>query len=205
MGFAGKNPKVRHLGISDSFQPGRNASDPDILENYNLTSGYILILGNGLPHKNLGALLEISSQINRGLLFVGVLERNQKYWQSKYPAVEATWIRHLAQRDLPAIVRNGFCLAQPSTAEGYGYPPLEAMACGVPAIVSDIPVLTETTGGHALTAHPHKPKTWLQAIRALENKENYQTQAQRGLEWVEPLRGRNGWNKHVSDLERLMR
>jgi glycosyltransferase involved in cell wall biosynthesis len=42
----------------------------------------------------------------------------------------------------------------PSWDEGFGYPPIEAMACGAPVVVSNIPVLLETTGGVALAAPP---------------------------------------------------
>ena len=111
----------------------------------------------------------------------------------------------MTEEDLPSIVRNAFCLAQPSTAEGYGYPPLESMACGVPAVISNIPVLMETTGGNALAADPYSPKTWLEAIEALENEEFHQNQADRGLHWIEPLRGRKGWEKHISDIEELLK
>lgn len=75
----------------------------------------------------------------------------------KYPGSEAVWVEHISDKELPVIVKEVFCLAQPSTLEGYGYPPLEAIACGVPAVVSDIPVLLETTGGNALTADADDP------------------------------------------------
>jgi glycosyltransferase involved in cell wall biosynthesis len=46
----------------------------------------------------------------------------------------------------------------PSWDEGFGYPPIEAMACGAPVVVSNIPVLLETTGGVALAAPPDDPE-----------------------------------------------
>ena len=205
MGFTGKNPRVRYPAIHDAFRLQRHSTDSDITKNYNLESGYILVLGNGLPHKNLGGLLRITGQISRQFVFAGVSEKNQAYWKSKYPAAKAAWIKHIADEDLPIIIRHAFCLAQPSTAEGYGYPPLEAMASGVPAIVSNIPVLTETTGGQALTADPFVPQTWLEALEALENKDTYESQTEKGLKWVEPLRGQQGWEKHLADIGELLK
>ncbi len=102
-------------------------------------------------------------------------------------------------------MRGAFCLAQPSTAEGYGYPPLEAMACGVPAVVSNIPVLIETTGGNSLKADPNDYREWLQAFEALEKKDMYQNQIEKGLKWVQPLWGRRGWEGHISDIEELIK
>ena len=170
------------------------------MDHYELLRGYILIVGNGLPHKNLGILLESSSHIKRKLAFVGVSKRNQAFWRSLHPEANAVWLDYVKDEDLPAILRNAFCLAQPSTAEGYGYPPMEAMACGVPAIISDIPVLLETTGGCALSADPTVTDAWVGAFEKLEDKAFYNVQVEKGLKWVKPFIGLNGWAGHVADI-----
>lgn len=200
VGFAGKNPKVRYLGIDERFRKGSAHDCTQVLETYDLAPDYILVLGNGLPHKNLGVLLGISDTLPKTLVFVGVSERNQAYWKSRYPGARARWISYVRGEELPAIIRGAFCLAQPSTAEGYGYPPLEAMACGIPAVVSRISVLMETTGGNALNASPDNPKEWLEAFQALESGDLYNGHVEKGLKWVEPFRGRQGWEKQVSDI-----
>jgi glycosyltransferase involved in cell wall biosynthesis len=203
-GFAGNDPRVRFNGIDESFTPTRGENEGEILAKYQLSSGYILAVGNGLPHKNLGAVLKVAGQLGRGIVFAGVSERNQAHWKWKYPEARAVWISHVTQEDLPAIMRGAFCLVQPSTEEGYGYPPLEAMASGVPAIVSKIPVLVETTGGCALTSDPNNPNSWTEAVGALENRSIYREQVMKGLELVGPLQGRNGWQKHVADIENIL-
>jgi glycosyltransferase involved in cell wall biosynthesis len=204
-GLTGENPRVRFPGVDASFTPERGNTHDKVLEEYKLKQGYILVLGNGLPHKNLGVLLKLSGQISRDFVFVGVSPKKQAYWNSQYPEVSATWIEHVLEKDLQSVIQGSFCLAQPSTAEGYGYPPLEAMASGVPAVVSNIPVLVETTGGNALKADPHDHREWLQALEALEKKEIYQSQIEKGLKWVQPLQGRRGWEDHISDLEELIK
>jgi len=204
-GSVGKTPRVRYPGIDGAFSPEKSADDAAALKKYHLGPGYVIAIGNGLPHKNLGVLLEVAKQISRRIVFVGVQDKNQQYWNSRYPNESATWINHVEEGDLPSLVRAAFCLAQPSTAEGYGYPPLEAMACGVPAVVSDIPVLRETTGGNALEANPYKPEAWIEAFRALESQALYQTQVDNGRRWVEPLIGIKGWQGHVSDIEQLLK
>ena len=205
IGYLGKNPKVRHLAIDERFRPRETIEDETALENYQLQSGYIIIIGNGLPHKNLGILLRVEAALSRKLVFIGVPEENRKYWQLRYPDTQSTWIEHVPDQKLPAIIKKAFCLALPSKREGYGYPPLEAMACGIPAVVSNIPVLVETTGGHALTADPGNPHTWIEAFNALEKRELYQTQVEESLRWVQPLQGRKGWAKHVADIEELLK
>ena len=203
-GSSGKNPRVRYLGIDEKFTPEREQNEGYILKKYDLQPGYILILGNGLPHKNLGILLRISNKFVRKLVFVGVSRGNQDYWKKLHPGTEAKWIHYVGEEGLPSVIRGASCLAQPSMAEGYGYPPLEAMACGVPTVVSNIPVLIETTGGNSLSANPENPKEWLESFEALEDKDTYRTQVENGLKWVGPFLGRKGWGKHVSDIEELI-
>jgi glycosyltransferase involved in cell wall biosynthesis len=204
-GFVGKDPRVRHPGIDPGFNPTKPTKDERILSKYARYAGYILAVGNGMPHKNLGVLLKIAPQTDRRLLFVGVHSANEVYWKSRFPTMKASWLPYLQEEELPAIMRAAFCLAQPSTAEGYGYPPLEAMACAVPAVVSDIPVLRETTGGNALEANPDNPEAWIESFNALEGEEIYKNQVQKGLKWVEPLQGSKAWKGHISDTEELLK
>lgn len=204
VGFAGKKPKVRHPGINEKFNYIDPENENSILQKYGLKGGYILVIGNGLPHKNLGVLLELSEKLTRQPVFIGVTQEYEGYWQSRYPNASCIWIRQVDDNDLPTLIRSAFCLAQPSTAEGYGYPPLEAMACGIPAVVSNIPVLVETTGGHSLTADPYRPETWREAFQTLENEKIYRAQVIRGLRWTESLKGRKGWTRHLSDIAVLL-
>lgn len=203
-GSVGGNPRVRHLGIDDQFNDILQESDTTVLGKYGLKAGYILIVGNGSPHKNLGLLLSISGCIARKLVFVGASNRNRQYWERRYPAKQAIWIERVDDTEMPSLMRYAFCLSQPSLAEGYGYPPLEAMACGTPTVVSNIPVLVETTGGNALVADPRDGGSWIAAYRLFENENAYRTQAEKGIRWVANLRGRGGWRHHVSDIEKLL-
>jgi len=203
-GFRGKDPRVRHLGIDHRFNDAEQPTDKMVLEKYGLSKGYLLTVGNGLRHKNLGILLEIAGQNSRLPVFAGVSASKREYWEHRNPAARAVWIETVKDEDLPALLRQAFCLSQPSLTEGYGYPPLEAMACGTPAVVSDIPVLTETTGLNALVADPLDGKSWLAAYERLENENLYQTQVEKGLCWVARIKGRQGWMKHVADIEDLV-
>ncbi len=204
LGSAGKDPRVRYLGIDCRFSEKRNPSDSRVLQKYELEPGYILVVGNGAPHKNLGVLLDQATELPRTLIFVGISRDRCKQWTSRFPHSNARWIEHAPDDDFPALMRSAFCLAQPSTAEGYGYPPLEAMACGVPAVVSQIPVLVETTGGKAITADPSVPGKWREAFQTLENRDVYYTQIARGLKWVEHLKGPKAWHGHLRDIAELI-
>ena len=204
-GWCGRNPKVRHPGIQDVFRPEKQNDDISILEAYNLKAGYVLALGNGMPHKNLGVILEIAHELDRPIVFAGVSDKNRQYWGSKYLETHAIWIRHVEEHHLPALLRGAFCLVQPSLVEGYGYPPLEAMACGRPAIVSRIPVLLETSGNCALSAPPDAPTAWRDSLSALGDRTLYDDLVEKGLKWTEALRGRRAWQPYLEDIENLMK
>lgn len=203
-GLSGADPRVRYPGIGGAFPGTPMGNREAVLNRYGLEKGYILILGNGLPHKNPGVLLKVSNQLKRDLVMVGVSIDRQRYWQRRFPQAGARWFEGIDEADLPTIVASAFALAQPSYAEGYGYPPLEAMACGTPAIVSRIPVLVETTGGNALTAHPDAPEDWLAAIKSLEDESLYRDYVKQGIEWVARFQGTEAWNPYISDIEELL-
>ena len=166
--------------------------------------GSILVIGNGMPHKNLGVLLEISNQLPRPLVFIGVSVAKQSFWKSQHPESKSLWIDYVEDNDIPILYKRSFCLAQPSTEEGYGYPPLEAMACGIPSVVSNIPVLLETTGHNSLVANPNDPNEWKDAFDSLEDRDVYLNHIKKGLEWVKPLQGKRAWDKHISDIVNLI-
>src|SRR5262249_58185351 len=65
---------------------------------------------------------------------------------------------------------------QPSLVEGFGLPPLEAMACGVPVLASDGGSLPETLGDAAVMLPPRDPEAWAEAIRGLLRDEGRRKQ-----------------------------
>lgn len=204
-GTVGRNPKVRHNGIGRRFIPSVDEADAKKRRRYGLENGYVLVIGNGRPHKNLGILLSISQQMTRALIIAGVSHRWKDYWMRKFPTASVVWIENAEDEVMPALIRGAFCLALPSTEEGFGYPPLEAMACGIPSVVSRIPVLIETTGGNALTADPQNAEEWLKAFRALEDHQRYQRLIRKGVLWAGRIQGDSGWRGHVEDIAGLLR
>jgi glycosyltransferase involved in cell wall biosynthesis len=84
--------------------------------------------------------------------------REEAILRERAPHVRAGGILHLQdvpRDELAALAREAACFAHPSFGEGFGYPPLEALAAGTPAVVSDIPVFRWLLGEAALFVDPY--------------------------------------------------
>ena len=204
MGHAGRNPAVRWIGIEQGFSSVAAEIDDFVLQKHGLDRGYILNVGNGLPHKNLGLLLSIEPRLKRKMVFVGVSAERRRYWLKKYPNKSVIWLENVGNFELPSLYRNAHCLAHPSHAEGFGYPPIEAMACGIPCVVNDIPILRETTGESCLILPARAPELWLEGIHALEKEALYRRLRAKGLKWSKQFQGLTPWAGHLEDIRELL-
>ena len=94
-------------------------------------------------------------------------------------------LQNVADRDLPALYAGAEVFAFPSSFEGFGLPPLEAMACGTPVVCSYAGSLVESTGGAALMVAPDDPAQMASAIRrVIENDSLRLELVHRGLDRV---------------------
>lgn len=74
---------------------------------------------------------------------------------------------NLTTPGLAALMQGATALLMPSFAEGYGLPVLEAAACGLPVVASDIPVIREVAGPFARFVDPNDALGWMTAVEAL--------------------------------------
>ncbi len=168
-------------------------------------SRYFLFVGNGLPHKNLSLLIMAMELVEARLICVGV-QQPDRFIAMASPNVQRRlhFPTDVDDGVLLDLYRGATALLLPSTAEGFGYPPLEAMACGTPAVVADIPVLRETTGGAAWYCPANDVVLWRDAMHAMLHAETRTHWARMGLEWVDHLRAPGGWRAHIADMEHLV-
>jgi alpha-1,3-rhamnosyl/mannosyltransferase len=151
---------VVYPGVGAEFSAQAGADDTDIIQHYGLTPGYIMALGNIHPRKNLARLLEAYMALRRRCpsapaMVWGGLQR----WDSAELVCNARSAGivlpgFIAQEHLPAIYRNAAMLVYPSLYEGFGLPPLEAMASGTPVVTGNVASLPEAVGDAGLMVDP---------------------------------------------------
>ncbi len=172
---------VTHQAIPfRKYRPDERAEEA-ALKRYQLDrAGYVLFVGNIEPKKNLLAVIKAVSSLNDNLALVVVGRKGWMWEEQLTPATAYFGERALRRRfrlldfvsreDLRSLYANALCLAFPSLYEGFGLPPLEAMAHGCPAIVSDAASLPEICGEAAAYCDPYDSDSLRRRIEELINE-----------------------------------
>jgi glycosyltransferase involved in cell wall biosynthesis len=120
---------------------------------------YLLYVGNHKPHKNLSRLVRALAELRDGsslrLVLVGPVERELlEVAGSVAVADRLVFLGDVPDERLPALYRGANAFVFPSLHEGFGLPPLEAMACGTPVVSSLATSLAEVVGDAAVAVDP---------------------------------------------------
>jgi glycosyltransferase involved in cell wall biosynthesis len=165
------------------FRPLPFAETVDVRRRLGIGDDFLLTVGTLEPRKNLSVLVNAFEKVVRArpqsktqLVIAG-----GQGWLSSplFAAIEKSPVRerilltgYLQDEDLRALYAACRVFIYPSLYEGFGLPPLEAMACGAPVLASRIPALVETAGSAALLFDPQDPGDLAQKIIALAGNEN---------------------------------
>lgn len=180
---------------------------------YGLKS-YLLYLGNLMPHKNLQRLLRAFALLHKELPYTLVIAgwNHPRY----YPALEAeTQALGLAEKvlfldyvpadELPALYTGAELFVFPSLYEGFGLPPLEAMACGCPVVVSNIASLSEVCGDAAYYVDPHDVKNIAEGIyKVAMKRELKENLAFKGTERAKLFSWEKSAREHIKVFEKVL-
>jgi alpha-1,3-rhamnosyl/mannosyltransferase len=166
-GVAPAKMVVTPLAADPAFAPASAEQVAAVRAKFSLPAEYVLYLGSNKPHKNLATLLRAVEKITTPLVVAGA-------YDVRYPIAphngKTILLRDVSEADLPALYSGATVFVFPSLYEGFGLPPLEAMACGAPVICSNTSSLPEVVGDAALLVNPHAANEIADAIeRVLTN------------------------------------
>jgi glycosyltransferase involved in cell wall biosynthesis len=131
---------------------------------------YVVALANTQPHKNVSVLFDAFAHLKRlplKLVLVGSAGREAFAKIGLLPPENTVFAGKVSDGELRALYENAVCIAFPSTTEGFGLPPLEAMFVGCPAVVAPCGALPEVCGDAALYVAPDDGEGWAKAIADL--------------------------------------
>ncbi|HVL69220.1 MAG TPA: glycosyltransferase family 1 protein [Vicinamibacterales bacterium] len=152
-----------------------DAEVAQVRERYQLNDPFVLYAGNIKPHKNLERLIEAFNTMRKGgLEHVKLLIIGDEI--SKYATLRRAVHRHklhkhvrffgfVPDKTLASLYRLASVFVFPSLYEGFGLPPLEAMAAGTPVITSNVSSLPEVVGDAAILIDPYEPDAIAGAMR----------------------------------------
>ena len=182
---------VTWLGVNPRFRILDESLKAFVRNKYKLDKPFILSVSTSNPRKNLKTLIQafalIKDRINHDLVLTGEYE-----WKSVelYSLVTDLGLRervkftgYLPLEELPVVYNLADLFIYPSLYEGFGLPPIEAMACGTPVITSNVTSLPEVVGDAALTLDPLDMDLLAQSMETLiKNDTDRVTLRNKGIE-----------------------
>jgi glycosyltransferase involved in cell wall biosynthesis len=189
-GFKEEKIKVIYNGVrTDSKFITNQKLLNEIRQNYNTGNKYMLYVGNIKPHKNIPRLLRALAKVNEDIKLVIVGKRDKAY-DEVFEVIEEYQLEDnviftgfVPDNDLIMLYNAAEIFVYPSLYEGFGLPPLEAMACGTPVITSNVSSLPEVVGDAAITVDPYNIDELASAINNILSNSDLQGElSKKGLE-----------------------
>ncbi|MDY7093146.1 MAG: glycosyltransferase family 1 protein [Acidobacteriota bacterium] len=197
-------------GVDPFFHPAEEEEIAAIRHDLGCPDGYLLYVGTLEPRKNLDLLLTVWERLRRDdentppLLLVGSSGWHSGPLRQRIAQLEPLGLRHLGHLDrlgLRRAYQGARAFLYPSFYEGFGLPPLEAMACGVPVAVSNVSSLPEVVENAGLLLPPQDIDAWATAIRRLLDEEALaQDLRHRGLQRAATLT----WQRTAETMEQIL-
>jgi glycosyltransferase involved in cell wall biosynthesis len=154
---------VVYAAVSARFQPLPDAVTAPIRRKYELPAQFILAGGTLEPRKNYVRLFQAYARARQRQELPPLVVFGRRGWMyedilqapARLGIADAVrFIDYLDDNDLPAVYNLAWAFVYPSLYEGFGLPPLEALACGTPTLVSNVSSLPEVVGNAALMVDP---------------------------------------------------
>ncbi len=178
---------VTYEGVTN-LEKGRDSlfvaklDDKETLDYYKITGRFLLYVGNAYPHKNLDFLLTCFAKLHPKypdlrLVLVGrddyfykqlkIEAKRLNLWQAENVNSPIIFAGYVPDPQLKILYKQAFAYIFPSLYEGFGLPPLEAMANYCPVISSDQASLPEVLGAAAIYFSPHDEISLIEAVKKI--------------------------------------
>jgi glycosyltransferase involved in cell wall biosynthesis len=212
------NPRkifVIPLGLAKRYRPIENEKLLNqVKKRLKLPGKYILYLGNFKPHKNVPALIQAYKHIEKKfpdykLVLAGTLDehgiKTKDYVTSQGLKNKVLFTDTVREKDCPeAIYSMADLFVFPTLYEGFGLPPLEAMACGTPVVASNLTSVPEVIGDAGILVNPMAIEELSDAISGLlKSPEKQALYSEKGLKRAKRFREKDTAGKlyeHIISL-----
>lgn len=182
---------VTPLGVNRIFEPTPDDLKKEARVKYTLPEKFILYTGTIEPRKNIANLVRsfniLAKNFPHDLVIAGKWgwefgDVKREIGKSEFRE-RIRVLSYVEQKYLPALYGCASVFVFPSIYEGFGLPPLEAMACGTPVAVSNVSSLPEVVGDAALLFDPHDPDSIVSALaKILSDRKKAEGLSELGIE-----------------------
>ncbi|MBI4948735.1 MAG: glycosyltransferase family 4 protein [Deltaproteobacteria bacterium] len=169
VGLLNVSPEVLHVipeAPRGMFRPASRAECESVKSKYGLSGSFILTVGSIEPRKNIPSLIRAYSLLRqRGKTRHKLVICGAKGWMREHERIQGligdlgigndvVFTGYVPDEDLPAMYTLADLFVYPSLYEGFGLPPLEAMACGCPVVASNCSAIPEVVGDAGVLVEP---------------------------------------------------
>jgi glycosyltransferase involved in cell wall biosynthesis len=169
---------VTPLGVDRGLRPANPTEVAGLCRRYQLTAGYLLYVGGIDPRKNIPFLFEVMRALVAARPETELVLAGRYRDDPNFPEIVSEvqnlglervvrLVGHIPEEELSALYSGAALFVYPSLYEGFGLPPLEAMACGTPVVAADRTALPEVLGHAAVLADPEDVGEFSEALLAL--------------------------------------
>ncbi|MCZ2342422.1 MAG: glycosyltransferase family 4 protein [Bacteroidales bacterium] len=187
-----------HNGVHPYYCPQPDEAITGVRVRYQLPQRYFLSVGTIEPRKNIGTILRAfvdmpaSQRAECPLVLAGPWgwksQEEREYFETVAAPRGARHLGYVPDADLPALYAGAAALLYPSFYEGFGFPPLEMLACGGAVLASTADAVREVLAGHGCLIDPHDVTDWREAMSRIVSHP----------EWADTLR--RGGLEHAGDF-----
>jgi glycosyltransferase involved in cell wall biosynthesis len=204
--------RVVWCGLENRFNPDYEISE-QFFQHYNLPHHFLLYVGRQDPYKGLAYLVQayslLSASLQQTYQLVLAGKTDLRYIEEVQNLIEkfglqqrVLFLDYVPDADLPLLYSSATLLVHPSLYEGFGLPPLEAMACGTPVVYADTSSLTEVIGNAGFAVSPASAKSLASGIQALlENEQLRNSFSEKGIQHTQRYSWQNAARKVLEIYE----